>query len=377
MEILQVKTSELVPYERNAKEHPEKQIEHIANSIEAFGFRSPIVAWKDGTIINGHGRLLAALKLGIEEVPVIYADDLTEEEANAFRLADNKTAESSWDELLLADELADLFDFDMGRFGFDQWDGWFSSGDKGEAREGEDEYAEFLEKFEEKHTTDDCYTPANIYDVVAEWVENEYGVKRKNFVRPFYPGGDYHNEKYKDTDIVVDNPPFSIFAEIVRFYMENGIKFFLFAPSLTILHYTECTAVCVGAGITYENGACVLTSYLTNLETGTQARTAPDLYDAITSADKENRAKDAKNVNKIEYPAHVATAAMLSKLSKYGQEFKIMTGDCASIKKLDAQTDTTIYGEGLLLSEKAAAEKAAAERYELSPREWEIVKSLG
>ena len=119
MEIVQVKTSELVPYERNAKEHPQEQVEHIANSIKAFGFRSPIVAWKDGTIINGHGRLLAAYKLGLEEVPVIYADDLTEEEANAFRLADNKTAESSWDEFLLADELADLFDFDMERFGFD------------------------------------------------------------------------------------------------------------------------------------------------------------------------------------------------------------------------------------------------------------------
>ena len=119
MEIVQVKTSELVPYERNAKEHPEEQVEHIANSIKAFGFRSPIVAWKDGTVINGHGRLLAAYKLGLEEVPVIYADDLTEEEANAFRLADNKTAESSWDEFLLADELAELIDFDMGRFGFD------------------------------------------------------------------------------------------------------------------------------------------------------------------------------------------------------------------------------------------------------------------
>lgn len=119
MEIVQVKTSELVPYERNAKEHPQEQVEHIANSIKAFGFRSPIVAWKDGTIISGHGRLLASYKLGLEEVPVIYADDLTEEEANALRLADNKTAESSWDEFLLADELADLFDFDMERFGFD------------------------------------------------------------------------------------------------------------------------------------------------------------------------------------------------------------------------------------------------------------------
>lgn len=119
MEIVQVKTSELVPYERNAKEHPQDQVEHIANSIKAFGFRNPIIAWKDGTIISGHGRLLASYKLGLEEVPVIYADDLTEEEANALRLADNKTAESSWDEFLLADELADLINFDMGRFGFD------------------------------------------------------------------------------------------------------------------------------------------------------------------------------------------------------------------------------------------------------------------
>ena len=70
-------------------------------------------------------------------------------------------------------------------------------------------YEAFVEKFKPKLTTDDCYTPAIVYDAVANWVQNEYDLDKYEFCRPFYPGGDYENYNYKNK-IVVDNPPFSI-----------------------------------------------------------------------------------------------------------------------------------------------------------------------
>lgn len=106
-------------------------------------------------------------------------------------------------------------------------------------------YEEFVEKFKPKKTTDDCYTPPVVYDAVAGWVASEYGVNRDNFVRPFYPGGDYENYDYGKTAIVVDNPPFSILSKIVDFYISKNVPFFLFAPNLTLfncLRNRECTA---------------------------------------------------------------------------------------------------------------------------------------
>lgn len=110
---------ELKPYVNNAKLHPAEQIEHIANSIREFGFRQPLVIDKDNVLVIGHGRLLAAKKLGIAEVPCVRADDLTDEQIKALRLADNKTNESEWDFDLLGGELDDILDIDMSQFGFD------------------------------------------------------------------------------------------------------------------------------------------------------------------------------------------------------------------------------------------------------------------
>ena len=98
-----------------------------------------------------------------------------------------------------------------------------------------DEYKAFVDKFKPKKTTDDCYTPENIYDAVCGWVEMEYGVSRDRFVRPFWPGGDYQRFEYPEGCIVVDNPPFSIITQIKNFYTSRGIDFFLFAPSLTLI----------------------------------------------------------------------------------------------------------------------------------------------
>jgi len=117
IEYLAVK--DLKPYKKNAKKHPEAQVEHIANSIKEFGFRQPIVVDKDNILVIGHGRLLAAQKLGIESVPCVRADDLTEEQIKALRLADNKTNESEWDFDILSGELNDIFDIDMEQFGFE------------------------------------------------------------------------------------------------------------------------------------------------------------------------------------------------------------------------------------------------------------------
>ena len=121
MEIEYISPGELKPYEKNAKMHPPEQVEHIANSIKEFGFRQPIVIDADNVIVIGHGRLLAAKRLGLDKVPCVRADDLNEAQIKALRLADNKTNESEWDFTILGDELEELkLDFDMSDFGFDE-----------------------------------------------------------------------------------------------------------------------------------------------------------------------------------------------------------------------------------------------------------------
>ncbi|MEX2453688.1 MAG: DNA methyltransferase [Rhodospirillaceae bacterium] len=101
--------ADLMPYARNARKHPEKQIAQIAASIREFGFNNPVLVDADGGIIAGHGRVLAARKLGLLEVPTIRIDHLTEAERRAFILADNRIALSAgWDDEILALEMADL-----------------------------------------------------------------------------------------------------------------------------------------------------------------------------------------------------------------------------------------------------------------------------
>ena len=144
-------------------------------------------------------------------------------------------------------------------------------------------YDDFVEKFKPKKTTDDCYTPENIYNAILDWCVKEYGVNKADVVRPFYPGGDFENfDLYKENSVVIDNPPFSILSKIVGFYVHYGIKFFLFAPTLTLFSaasYRDYVCfLATGADIIYENGAVVPTSFVTNLEDKElQCRTTPDL----------------------------------------------------------------------------------------------------
>jgi len=102
----------LIPYSNNPKEHPEAQIDKIASSIKNYGFVQPIVVDGENEVIIGHGRLKAAKKLGLDEIPVIRHEDITDSEAKALRLADNKIAESQWEDEKLAVELEQLTEAD-------------------------------------------------------------------------------------------------------------------------------------------------------------------------------------------------------------------------------------------------------------------------
>ena len=113
----------LKEYEANAKKHPDGQIESLAKSISKFGWTSPIIVWKDGTIIAGHGRRKAALKLGLKKVPVIVRRDLTKTQADALRLADNRVAGTEYDQAAIQIELQRLADeldgsFELSDIGF-------------------------------------------------------------------------------------------------------------------------------------------------------------------------------------------------------------------------------------------------------------------
>lgn len=125
MEIIYKKLKEIKPYERNPRIN-KAAVDPVANSIREFGFKVPIVIDKDGIIVAGHTRFKAAKKLGLTEVPCITADDLSEEQIKAFRLADNKTAEKAeWDFELLDIELENIIDIDMTDFGFDLKEDFF------------------------------------------------------------------------------------------------------------------------------------------------------------------------------------------------------------------------------------------------------------
>ena len=118
LNIVYKKISELKEYDKNPRKN-DKAVEAVANSIQSFGFKVPIIIEPDGTIVAGHTRVKASKKLGIDEVPCIIASDLSPDQLKAFRIADNKTAElADWDLDLLVEELKGI-EMDMEQFGFD------------------------------------------------------------------------------------------------------------------------------------------------------------------------------------------------------------------------------------------------------------------
>lgn len=246
-------------------------------------------------------------------------------------------------------------------------------------------YDAFVEKFKPKKTTDDCYTPESVYSALVEYInKNVQPLDGFNIVRPFWPGKNFEAYGYKPDDIVIDNPPFSILSRILDFYIAAGVKFWLFAPHLTLFQYSnrQCTLVCTNSQITYENGAVVSTDFITNLYPDDMwVYVDGKLHDILEKADK-NR-KPTKKLNKYSYPLNVTTSTELGTyIASHGEDFIIRRNEGVRINKLDCQTSSkTIFGCGILLSNARAEAKARAEAnktkvLKLSEREMNIINKL-
>lgn len=226
-------------------------------------------------------------------------------------------------------------------------------------------YEQFVEKFKPKKTTDDCFTPEPVYEAVANWACERYGVQREQMVRPFWPGRDYQADDYSPDCVVCDNPPFSIYAQILQWFSERGISFFLFAPTLTLFSCPKASVCYIPCGVTvtYENGAQVNTSFATNLDRA-RLRTAPTLYRTVKDANDTARKSKSRKHAKYVYPDSVLTAAAAYQFGRY-VDFCVMPDDCRFIRQLDDQKakglKSGIFGGAFLLSENAAAERKAAE----------------
>ena len=182
--------------------------------------------------------------------------------------------------------------------------------------------------------------------------------------------------KYPENCVVIDNPPFSFLASICDWYNENEIDFFLFSPYLT--NFTaRANHIITDTTITYENGAKVNTSFLTNL--------------GNVFIESENEGTEKKERTQKKYPSEVLTSTAVGYLSKYGIEFQVKKNECAFIRSLDAQREegTGTFGGGFLIATKAAtrfkkakedAEKKSnkkEETWKLSEREQTIIDELG
>lgn len=240
-----------------------------------------------------------------------------------------------------------------------------------------EDYDGFVDKFKPKKTTDDCYTPKAVYDAILGWLRDNVDIENRVIVRPFYPGGDYERYEYPDNCVVVDNPPFSIITKICRWYVSHHIDFFLFSPHLTLFsaRNIEWTCIVTFAPIIYDNGANVKTDFVSSLFGDIFTMTAPDL---------RRRIVEACNIGKTQlprytYPNNITSSALLGKIAPF-VELKIMRSECKQINRLDSQIGkAAIFGGGIILSEKAAAEKAAEREsivWELSDRERRIIEEL-
>lgn len=164
MKIINKKVKDLIPYINNPRSH--NDIDKIASSIKNFGIKQPIVIDSKNEIVVGHGRLLACKKLKIKEIPCVVANDLTDEQIKAYRIADNKVSEfSEWDEDVLKVELENISSFT----GFDEFKDYVENNDNNEFKEKEEKPdIEFTEILNEEHNYIVLY-----FDNMVDWLQAE------------------------------------------------------------------------------------------------------------------------------------------------------------------------------------------------------------
>lgn len=246
------------------------------------------------------------------------------------------------------------------------------------------DYESYIAKFREQaKTTDDTYTPPDVYEAVVKYVGTIYDMTDKVILRPFYPGGDYRNAEYPEDGVVIDNPPFSIFTEICKFYSASNIPFFLFGPGLTIgSAWKYCGTVIISEQITFENGALVRCNFATNLVPDMIAMTAPALVQAIFACESQ---KTKVNLPKYKYPDNVLSVSDLQTIARGDTPFVVKRSEAEIIRNLEQKGG--LFGDHLLLSTNKAKEKEKAKErekekakerinIELSPREKRIIERL-
>ncbi|HIW08367.1 MAG TPA: hypothetical protein H9890_03065 [Candidatus Faecalibacterium intestinigallinarum] len=249
------------------------------------------------------------------------------------------------------------------------------------------DYEGFVAKFQPKKTTDDCYTPPAVYEAVKAWACRRYGIDPSRTVRPFWPGGDYERFDYPAGAVVLDNPPFSCLARIVRFYTERQIPYFLFAPGLTALGLARHGAgvIYTDSRITYHNGAQVNTAFVTSYGDNAVEIT-PDLGEAIKAA--QRKGYTIKRTI-YQYPPNLLTTQAALALARNGIPYALPRREAVFIRALDAMRaeGKEAFGGALLISDRAAARKADAEQavphtdaptrvWTLSGRERQIIEEL-
>ena len=249
------------------------------------------------------------------------------------------------------------------------------------------DYDGFVAKFKPKKTTDDCYTPPAVYEAVKAWACQKYSIDPARTVRPFWPGGDYEHFDYPDGAVVLDNPPFSCLAKIVRFYQARQIHYFLFAPGLTALGLTRHGAGIVYADsrITYHNGAVVNTAFATSYGPNV-VEIAPDLGKAVKDAQRRGR---TIKQTVYQYPPNLLTTQGVLALARHGVPYALPRQEAVFVRTLDEMKaeGKEAFGGALLISDAAASRKAVAEQtiphsdtptrvWSLSEREMKIVEEL-
>lgn len=391
---------------KNPRQWTRTELDALKKSIqetpELLDARGCIVV-KDAdryVVLGGNMRLAACRELGMDAIPCyVLPEGTPADKLKEIVIKDNGSF-GAWDFDMLANEWDHL---DLSGWGINVPEHWLKTDGEemdsaeiarkkkkfeekmaaGEISEDDEEYQAFCEKFLPKKTTDDCYTPPLVYDAVRDYVCRHYGLNARDFVRPFFPGGDYQKENYPAGCVVVDNPPFSILARIIKFYASRRVKFFLFAPTLTLFSsQSTATALPLAVAVTYENGACVNTSFLTNLDPPEiRLRSAPDLYQAVKKANAQNLKAQKTQLPKYSFNDHVITATRVGTLSRLGIEFSVPVAESVRISGLDSQKaeGRGIYGSGYLVSaqvaadwrERVLAEKAERELAELERTERE------
>lgn len=238
-------------------------------------------------------------------------------------------------------------------------------------------YEEFVEKFKRKKTTDDCYTPPEIYEAVKEWAIDKYGLKGREVIRPFWPETDYQTIEYPEGCVVIDNPPFSILTKIVRWYEERGIDYFLFAQHLSLFSANAGRSNYVVAynRLTYENGAYVTTSFITSLGKS-KITIANTLHVKIREA--EGKLGKPKAPTRYNHPENVYNAALIGKyLNRDAGDVEIAANECEYVTTIDG-LGGPLFGKGFIISDGAVArlKENKPKPYDLSEREKKIIEIL-